>query len=70
MTHIKELRREIAQNKKATAVAVDKAEKLGVYMALESAWIGPPDQDGFTPFGPDSEKDNIFQNMPQVCLHV
>ena len=70
MTHIKEVRRAIAQNKKATAIAVDKAEKIGVYMALESAWIGPPDQDGFTPFGPDSTKDNIFQNMPQVCLHV
>jgi hypothetical protein len=64
------VRREIAQNKKATAVPVDKAQKIGVYMALECAWIGPPDQDGFTPFGPNSQKDNIFQNMPQVYLHV
>ena len=22
-------------------------------MDVECAWVGPPDQDGFTPFGPD-----------------
>ena len=38
-------------------------------MEYECAWIGPPDNDGFTPFGPDEEKDNIFQNLPQVNLH-
>ena len=52
------------ENNKTKAVA--KANKIGVNMDLECAWIGPPDQDGFTPFGPDSTKDNIFQNMPQV----
>jgi hypothetical protein len=42
------------------------AQSLGINMDFECAWIGPPDQDGFTPFGPDPKKDNIFQNMPQV----
>ncbi len=41
----------------------------GINMDVESAWIGPPDNDGFTPFGPDLDKDNIFQNLPQVNLH-
>ena len=41
----------------------------GINMDIECAWIGPPDNDGFTPFGPDAKKDNIFQNMPQVNLH-
>ena len=38
-------------------------------MDFECAWIGPPDNEGFTPFGPDEQKDNIFQNLPQVNLH-
>ena len=38
-------------------------------MDYECAWIGPPDNEGFTPFGPDVQKDNIFQNLPQVNLH-
>jgi hypothetical protein len=38
-------------------------------MGYECAWIGPPDNDGFTPFGPDEHKDNIYQNLPQVNLH-
>jgi hypothetical protein len=42
------------------------AQSCGINMDVECAWIGPPDQDGFTPFGPDPKKDNIFQNMPQV----
>ena len=48
------------------------AQSLGINMDFECAWIGPPDQDGFTPFGPDPKKDNIFQNMPQVveCVNV
>jgi hypothetical protein len=25
--------------------------------------------DGFTPFGIDRTKDNVYQNMPQVTLH-
>ena len=41
----------------------------GINMDVECAWIGPPDNDGFTPFGPDAKKDNIFQNLPQVNLH-
>ncbi len=41
----------------------------GINLDFECAWIGPPDNDGFTPFGPDANKDNIFQNMPQVNLH-
>ena len=41
----------------------------GINMDIECAWIGPPDNDGFTPFGPDAKKDNIFQNMLQVNLH-
>ena len=48
------------------------AQSLGINMDFECAWIDPPDQDGFTPFGPDPKKDNIFQNMPQVveCVNV
>ena len=48
------------------------AQSCGINMDVECAWIGPPDQDGFTPFGPDPKKDNIFQNMPQVveCVNV
>ena len=41
----------------------------GINLDFECAWLGPPDNDGFTPFGPDANKDNIFQNMPQVNLH-
>ena len=41
----------------------------GINMDVECAWIGPPNNDGFTPFGPDAKKDNIFQNSPQVNLH-
>ena len=50
-------------------VAAKRALKFGINMDVECAWIGPPDNDGFTPFGPDLEKDNIFQNLPQVNLH-
>jgi hypothetical protein len=45
------------------------AQLCGINMDVECAWIGPPNQDGFTPFGPDPIKDNIFQNLPQVNLH-
>jgi hypothetical protein len=47
-------------------LAIAGALSCGINMDVECAWIGPPDQDGFTPFGPDPKKDNIFQNMPQV----
>jgi hypothetical protein len=45
------------------------AKRLGITMEEECAWIGPPDKDGFTPFGPDPARDNIFQSLPQVTLH-
>jgi hypothetical protein len=46
-----------------------EAMDSGINMDVECAWIGPPDNDGFTPFGPDARKDNIYQNLPQVNLH-
>ena len=50
-------------------LAKEGAQSYGINMEDECAWIGPPDNDGFTPFGPDSKKDNIYQNLPQVNLH-
>ena len=51
-------------------VAAEKlARSLGITMTNECAWIGPPDKDEFTPFGPDSRLDNIYQSLPQVSLH-
>ena len=50
-------------------LAKEGAISCGINLDFECAWIGPPDNDGFTPFGPDANKDNIFQNMPQVNLH-
>ncbi len=50
-------------------LAKEGAQLYGINMEVECAWIGPPDNDGFTPFGPDAKKDNIFQNLPQVNLH-
>ena len=50
-------------------LAKQQAQAYGINMDVECAWVGPPDQDGFTPFGPDPRKDNIYQNMPQVNLH-
>jgi hypothetical protein len=49
-------------------LAKKAAKDFGINMDVECAWIGPPDQDGFTPFGPDQRKDNIFQNLPQVLF--
>lgn len=46
-----------------------KAKLLGISMQLRSGWEVPIDQHGFTPFGPDPEKDNVYQNTPQVMLH-
>ena len=40
-----------------------------IWLTNECPWIGPPDADGFTPFGPDSRLDNIYQSLPQVTLH-
>ena len=50
-------------------LAKEGAITCGINLDFECAWIGPPDDDGFTPFGPDAMKDNIFQNLPQVNLH-
>jgi hypothetical protein len=50
-------------------LAKEGAISCGINLDFECAWTGPPDNDGFTPFGPDANKDNIFQNMPQVNLH-
>ncbi len=53
-----------------TKLAKEGAISFGITnMEYECAWIGPPDNDGFTPFRPDEKKDNIFQNLPQVNLH-
>ena len=49
-------------------LAKKAAKDFGINMDVECAWIGPTDQDGFTPFGPDQRKDNIFQNLPQVLF--
>ncbi len=50
-------------------LAKEGAISCGINLDVECAWIGPPDNDGFTPFGPDANRDNIFQNIPQVNLH-
>ncbi len=49
--------------------AAKLATSLGISLTNECPWIGPPDADGFTPFGPDSRLDNIYQSLPQVTLH-
>lgn len=54
---------------KRRVAAAKLARSLGITMTNECAWIGPPDKDGFTPFGPDSRLDNIYQSLPQVSLH-
>ena len=42
------------------------AKRVGITAEEECAWIGPADKDGFTPFGPDSELDNIYQSLHNV----
>jgi hypothetical protein len=49
--------------------ATKLATSLGISLTSECPWIGPPDAHGFTPFGPDSRLDNIYQSLPQVTLH-
>ncbi len=43
----------------------------GIPLRLVNGWhcSHMVDNDGFTPFGIDRQKDNIYQNMPQVALH-
>ena len=47
------------------------AKAAGVELFLENGWHCRHliDAEGFTPFGPDYKKDNVYQNMPQVSLH-
>jgi hypothetical protein len=53
-----------------TTAAQKRATALGIPLKIvDTGWTIPPDEDGFTPFGPDPERDNIYQNMPQVMLH-
>lgn len=49
--------------------AKKKAKLLGISMQLRSGWEVQDDQHGFTPFGPNTEKDNVYQNTPQLMLH-
>ena len=47
------------------------ANAQGIPLTLHNGWHCQHmlDNDGFTPFGCDLKKDNIYQNMPQVALH-
>jgi hypothetical protein len=65
-------RKRALQNMARTQItaAQKRANAFGIPLRLiDTGWTIPPDEDGFTPFGPDPEKDNIYQNMPQVMLH-
>ena len=47
------------------------ANAKGIPLRLVNGWhcSHMVDNDGFTPFGIDRKKDNIYQNLPQVTLH-
>ena len=47
------------------------ANAYGIPLRLVNGWhcSHMVDNEGFTPFGIDRTKDNIYQNMPQVTLH-
>jgi hypothetical protein len=47
------------------------ANAQGIPLTLNNGWHCQHmiDNDGFTPFGCDLQKDNIYQNMPQAALH-
>ena len=47
------------------------ANAKGIPLRLVNGWncSHMVDDEGFTPFGIDRKKDNIYQNMPQVALH-
>ena len=59
----------------ASRTNVTKAKRLaraqGVELLVDNGWHCSHlvDADGFTPFGPDYKKDNVYQSMPQVSLH-
>ncbi len=42
---------------------------MGICRNISTGWEIAQDHDGFTPFGPDPDKDNVYQNVPQVMLH-
>ncbi len=42
---------------------------MGICRNITTGWQIAQDDDGFTPFGPDPDKDNVYQNVPQVMLH-
>ena len=54
---------------------VTKAKRMakaqGIELLFDNGWHCRHliDDDGFTPFGPDYKKDNVYQSMPQVSLH-
>jgi hypothetical protein len=49
--------------------AAKHAHDMGICRNITTGWEIAQDNDGFTPFGPDPEKDNVYQNVPQVMLH-
>ena len=59
----------------ASRTNVTKAKRLaraqGVELLVDNGWHCKHlvDARGFTPFGPDYKKDNVYQSMPQVSLH-
>ena len=52
-----------------TVKAAKHAHDMGICRNITTGWQIAQDDDGFTPFGPDPEKDNVYQNVPQVMLH-
>jgi hypothetical protein len=50
-------------------LAKKAAKDFGINMDVECAWIGPPDQDGFTPFGPDQRKITSSKIYLRCCLY-
>jgi hypothetical protein len=49
--------------------AAKHAHDMGICRNITTGWQIAQDDDGFTPFGPDPDKDNSYQNVPQVMLH-
>ena len=49
--------------------AAKHAHDMGICRNITTGWQVDQDDDGFTPFGPDPDKDNVYQNVPQVMLH-
>jgi hypothetical protein len=51
--------------------ATKLANAKGIPLRVVNGWhcSHMVDDEGFTPFGIDRKKDNVYQNMPQVTLH-